>query len=86
MKNLFYEYNKDGKYTADGTQSDGYEVKAGGWDFYKPKDDNDLKFQFELSDGTKVIMLKMWRKNNLKILYEYVKKSTGMDIDIQPAL
>ena len=86
LKNLFYEYNKDGKYTADGTQSDGSEVKAGGWDFYKPKDDNDLKFQFELSDGTKVIMLKMWRKNNLKILYEYVKKSTGMDIDIQPAL
>jgi hypothetical protein len=31
-------------------------------------------------------MLKMWRKNSLKILYEYVKKSTGMDIDIQPAL
>jgi hypothetical protein len=86
LKNLFYEYNKSGKYTADGTQSDGLEVEAGGWDFYKPKDDNDLKFQLELGDGTKVIMLKMWRKNSLKILYEYVKKSTGMDIDIQPAL
>lgn len=80
LKNLFYEYNKSGKYTADGL-----EVEAGGWDFYKPKDDNDLKFQLELGDGTKVIMLKMWRKNSLKELYEYVK-SLGMDIDIQPAL
>lgn len=84
LKNLFYEYNKSGKYTADGTQSDGLEVEAGGWDFYKPKDDNDLKFQLELG-GTKVIMLKMWRKDSLKMLYEYVK-SLGMDIDIQPAL
>jgi hypothetical protein len=82
LKNLFYEYNKEGKYTADGL-----EVEAGGWDFYKPKDDNDLKFQLELGDGTKVIMLKMWRKNSLKKLYEYVKeKFPGMDIDIQPAL
>ena len=87
LKNLFYEYNKSGKYTADGTQFYGNEVKAGGWDFYKPKDDNDLKFQLELGDGTKVIMLKMWRKNSLKKLYEYVKKKfPGMDIDIQPAL
>lgn len=84
LKNLFYEYNKSGKYTADGTQSDGLEVEAGGWDFYKPKDDNDLKFQLELG-GTKVIMLKMWRKDSLKMLYEYVK-SLVMDIDIQPAL
>lgn len=82
LKNLFYEYNKKGKYTADGL-----EVEAGGWDFYKPKDDNDLKFQLELGDGTKVIMLKMWRKNSLKKLYEYVKeKFPGIDIDIQPAL
>lgn len=81
LKNLFYEYNKSGKYTADGL-----EVEAGGWDFYKPKDDNDLKFQLELGDGTKVIMLKMWRKNSLKMLYKYVKMSLGMDIDIQPAL
>jgi hypothetical protein len=29
--------------------------------------------------------LKMWRKNSLKKLYEYVK-SLGVDIDIQPAL
>ena len=29
LKNLFYEYNKEGKSTADGTQSDGLEVKAG---------------------------------------------------------
>ena len=84
LKNLFYEYNKDGKYTADGTQSDGYEVKAGGWDFYKPKNENDLKFQLKLGNGTNVIMLKMWRKDDLRKLYDHVKRDDGIDVQPTP--
>lgn len=61
---------------------DGMEYVFSVWD----KDDNDLKFQLKLGNDTKVIMLKMWRKNSLKMLYEYVKMSLGMDIDIQPVL
>ena len=48
-----------------------------------PKNDNDLKFQLKLSDGTKVIMLKMWRKDDLKKLYERIKCD---GINVQPAL
>ena len=57
-------------------------VDAGGWDFYKPKNDDDLKHQLKLDDGTKIIILKMWRKDDLRKLYNHVK-SDG--IDVQPA-
>ena len=83
FKKLFYPYSEEGKYVADGTDIKDEEVNAGGWDFYKPKNDNDLKFQLKLSDGTKVIMLKMWRKDDLKKLYERIKCD---GINVQPAL
>lgn len=83
LNKLFYPYSEDGKYVADGTESDGDVVDAGGWDFYRPKNTDDLKFQLELNDGTKVIMLKMWRKDDLKKLYEHIKCD---DINIQPEL
>jgi hypothetical protein len=81
LKKLFYPYKKDGKYIADGTENGGVTVDAGGWDFYRPKDENDFKFQLNLSDGSKAIMLKMWRKDDLRKLYNYVK---GDGIDVQP--
>ena len=83
FKKLFYPYSEEGKYVADGTDIKDEEVDAGGWDFYKPKNDNDFKFQLKLSDGTKVIMLKMWRKDDLKKLYERIKCD---GINVQPAL
>ena len=83
LKKLFYPYSEDGKYIADGTEMKDEEVDAGGWDFYKPKSDNDLKFQLKLNDGTKVIMLKMWRKDDLKKLYKHIKCA---DINVQPEL
>ena len=82
FKKLFYSYSEEGKYVADGTDIKDEEVDAGGWDFYKPKNDNDFKFQLKLSDGTKVIMLKMWRKDDLKKLYEHIKCD---GINVQPA-
>ena len=83
LKKLFYPYSEDGKYIADGTESDGNVVDAGGWDFYRPKNTDDLKFQLKLNDGTKVIMLKMWRKDDLKKLYKHIKCDA---INIQPEL
>lgn len=83
LKKLFYLYSEEGKYVADGTENEGRIVDAGGWDFYKPQNGNDLKFQLSLSDGTKAIMLKMWRKDDLRKLCNYVK---GDGIDVQPAL
>ena len=83
LKKLFYPYSEDGKYIADGTESDGNVVDAGGWDFYRPQNTDDLKFQLKLNDGTKVIMLKMWRKDDLKKLYKHIKCA---DINVQPEL
>lgn len=83
LKKLFYPYSEEGKYVADGTESDGDVVDAGGWDFYRPQNTDDLKFQLELNDGTKVIMLKMWRKDDLKKLYEHIKCD---GINVQPTL
>jgi hypothetical protein len=86
LKKLFYPYSEEGKYVADGADIKDAKVDAGGWDFYKPKNDNDLKFQLELSDGTKVIMLKMWRKEDLIRLYKYVREELKIDVNVQPLL
>lgn len=83
LKKLFYPYSEDGKYIADGTESYGNVVDAGGWDFYRPQNTDDLKFQLKLNDGAKVIMLKMWRKDDLKKLYKHIKCA---DINVQPEL
>ncbi len=74
FSNLFYIFNKNGLYIADGSENfKGKEVLAGGWDFYKPKNiDNDKKFRIQTSDG-EVIMLKMWRKDGLKKLKNLVE-------------
>lgn len=74
FSNLFYIFNKNGLYIADGSKNfKDKEVLAGGWDFYKPKDiDNDKKFRIQTSDG-EVIMLKMWRKDGLKKLKNLVE-------------
>ena len=81
LKMLFYRYSNEGKYIADGTENEGKDVAAGGWDFYKPKGENDFKFQLSLSDGP-AIMVKMWRKDDLRKLYNSVKDD---GIDVQPA-
>ena len=85
LKHLFYEYSDDGKYTADGTECEGNITDAGGWDFYKPKNSEDSKFQINLSNGEKVIMLKMWRKDDLLRLIEYVRNNLRIDLEVNPA-
>ena len=82
LKNLFYEYNKEGKYTSDGDDNKDVEIEAGGWDFYKSKDENDKKFQLETQNGP-VIMLKMWRKDGLDKLINYAQKQLKLEFTIQ---
>lgn len=84
LKKLFYLYSEEGKYVADGNDHEGVIVDAGGWDFYKPKNENDLKFQLKLGNGTNVIMLKMWRKDDLRKLYNHVKRDDGIDVQPTP--
>lgn len=74
LKHLFYEYNKDGEYEVDGEKFKGQDLvaEAGGWDFYKPKDDNDRKFRIKINDDKDAIMLKVWRKSELNRLIELV--------------
>lgn len=73
LKHLFYKFEDDGKYKADGDDNNGVVIQAGGWDFYERKKENDNKFLLETNDG-KVIMLKMWRKDGLDKLINYVEK------------
>jgi hypothetical protein len=84
LKKLFYLYSEEGKYVADGNDHEGVIVDAGGWDFYKPKNENDLKFQLKLGNGTNIIMLKMWRKDDLRKLYDHVKRDDGIDVQPTP--
>lgn len=85
LKHLFYKYNAEGKYTADGEENEGVKIEAGGWDFYKPNNSEDKKFIIETADGP-VVMVKMWRKDGLQNLISLVKdkKYFKNQINIQP--
>lgn len=74
LKHLFYDFNNEGEYEVDGYKfkGQGLVAEAGGWDFYKPKDDNDRKFRIKIKDDTDAIMLKVWRKSELNRLVELV--------------
>lgn len=72
LKHLFYEYNEAGIYKTDGTNNHGTEFEAGGWDIYKPKNNDDRKFRIKLSDGKDAIMLKVWRKDAVEKLIKLV--------------
>lgn len=86
LQNIFHQYEETGIYSIkDGEETT--EVRAGNWDFYKPKDENDQKFQLMLkSGGRKAIMLKMWRKEDLIRLYKYVREELNIDVNVQPPL
>lgn len=84
FNNLFYSYIESGIYQGDqGTDYENVQIEAGGWDLYKPKDENDRKFRIHTTYGD-VIMLKVWRKNDLHKLIEHVKKITKGELSIQP--
>jgi hypothetical protein len=85
LKHLFYYYSDKGEYIADGNESEGTPVSAGGWDFYAPKNSNDSKFQINPCNGKKIIMLKMWRKGDLLKLVDYVKNSLRIELEVKPA-
>lgn len=89
LRHLFYEYNDQGGYNADGDKSNNVEFEAGGWDIYRPKDDDDRKFRIKLSDGKDAIMLKVWRKDAVEKLIKLVtdpnKEYFGKDeLSVQP--
>ena len=83
---MFYHYNEEGNYKVDeGTEYEGVDISAGGWDLYRPKSDEDRKFRIKTSDGD-VIMLKVWRKSDLNKLITYINKKffTKGELSIQP--
>lgn len=89
LKHLFYEYKDDGKYEVDGTKNQGQIAEAGGWDFYKPKDEDeeDRKFRIRIKDDKDAIMLKVWRKSELNRLIELVTNNEdyfGGKLSVQP--
>jgi dsDNA-binding SOS-regulon protein len=65
FKYLFYETK--GSYEYDGKKADG--PVQGNWDF-----DKKGRFIIDTTDGKQVTMLKMWRKESLETLVEWVKK------------
>lgn len=65
FKDLFYEVGATPMY--DGEKADG--PVQGNWDF-----DTKGRFNIETTDGKKVTMLKMWRKDGLEHLIEEVTK------------
>lgn len=76
FKNLFYEYNSNGLYKTDGDAENIVEFKAGGWDIYKPKDEeHDRKFRIKMSNNKDAIMLKVWRKDAVEKLIKLVTDS-----------
>lgn len=67
FKHLFYEYKPDYQYEYDGTEVQG--VVEGNWDFY-----HDDQHCLQMSDGSKVVMLKMWRKSTIEGLLKYINE------------
>lgn len=89
LKHLFYEYIDKGEYEVDGDkfQGQGIVAEAGGWDFYKPKNDKDRKFRIKIKDDKDAIMLKVWRKSELNRLVELVTNNEdyfGGKLSVQP--
>ncbi len=87
LKHLFYNFNNKGVYEVDGDKFKGLVAEAGGWDFYKPKDDKDRKFRIKINDDTDAIMLKVWRKSELNRLVELVTSDVqyfGGKLSVQP--
>lgn len=89
LNHLFYEYKDDGKYEVDGTKNQGQIAEAGGWDFYRPKDEDeeDRKFRIRIKDDKDAIMLKVWRKSELNRLIELVTNNEdyfGGKLSVQP--
>jgi hypothetical protein len=72
LKHLFYDFNDKGEYIVDGDKIKDQVAEAGGWDFYKPKNDKDRKFRIKIKDDKDAIMLKVWRKSELNRLVELV--------------
>lgn len=74
---LFYEVA--GSYNYDGEKADG--PVLGNWDF-----DKKGRFDIETTDGKRVTMLKMWRKESLEALVKWVKekKLFSESLDIVP--
>lgn len=77
LQHLFYEYNEAGIYKTDGIKNNGTEFEAGGWDIYKPKNNDDRKFRIKLSNGKDAIMLKVWRKDAVEKLIKLVTDSNN---------
>lgn len=65
FKNLFYEVANNYQY--NGEKANG--PVQGNWDF-----DKNGRFDIDTTDGKKVTMLKMWRKDSLEKLVEMVEK------------
>ena len=65
FKNLFYEVANNYQY--NGEKANG--PVQGNWDF-----DKKGRFDIDTTDGKKVTMLKMWRKDSLEKLVEMVEK------------
>lgn len=76
FKYLFYEYRQDFQYSYDGTEAQG--IVEGNWDFY-----HDDQHCLTMADGSKIVMLKMWRKSTLEGLVYHIKQSSvilGIDL------
>lgn len=77
FKYLFYEETDSPEY--DGEKAEG--AVQGNWDF-----DKKGRFNIDTTDGKKVTMLKLWRKDGLEHLIEKIqqKKLFGGSLDIVP--
>lgn len=73
FKHLFYEYKSDYQYEYDGTEVQG--IVKGNWDFY-----HDDQHCLQMSDGSKVVMLKMWRKSTIEGLLKYINEQQQCSI------
>lgn len=79
FRHLIYEYNEKGEYLFDDGGLDGVKDESN-WNFYTNNKTKD-KHCFEVKDGVKVVVLKMWHEYDVENLIEYVteKELFGKD-------